>query len=222
MSAEPVIGRPGWLARTAYTALRWLAVLIARLYCRLEVVGAERMPTSGGLVIAPIHRSNLDFLLACLASPRRVRWMAKHTIFKGGVIDWFLMTFGAFPVNRDTTDRAALQICEQLLETGEAVVMFPEGRRKEGDVVEDLFRGPAFVAARKRVPIVPIGIGGSDAAMPIGKRFVYPRKIVCVIGEPLYPDVPLEGRVSRDQVNGLVERLRKDLERLYADAKGLL
>jgi 1-acyl-sn-glycerol-3-phosphate acyltransferase len=219
---EPVIGRPGWFARTGYAVQRSLAVLIARLYCRLEVVGTERVPTSGGLVIAPIHRSNLDFLLACLASPRRVRWMAKHTIFKGGIVDRFLLNMGAFPVNRDVADRTSLRICEQLLDAGEAVVMFPEGRRKEGDTVEDLFRGPAFVAARQRVPIVPIGIGGSDSAMPIGKRFIYPRKIVCVIGEPLYPDVDLEGRVSRDQVNELVERLRVDLERLYADAKALL
>jgi 1-acyl-sn-glycerol-3-phosphate acyltransferase len=148
--------------------------------------------------------------------------MAKHTIFKGGLIDWFLMSMGAFPVNRDLADRTALRICEELLDAGEAVVMFPEGRRKEGDTVEDLFRGPAFVAARQRVPIVPIGIGGSDAAMPIGKKLIYPRKIVCVIGEPLYPDVELEGRVSRDQVNELLERLRVDLERLYADAKALL
>ena len=217
-----VIGRPGWFARTSYAVQRAIALLIARLYCRLEVIGTERVPTSGGLVIAPIHRSNLDFLLACLASPRRVRWMAKHTIFKGGIIDWFLMNMGAFPVNRDLADRTALRICEDLLEAGEAVVMFPEGRRKEGDTVEDLFRGPAFVAARRRVPIVPVGIGGSDAAMPIGQKFIFPRKIVCVIGEPLYPDVDLEGRVSRDQVNELLERLRVDLERLYADAKALL
>jgi 1-acyl-sn-glycerol-3-phosphate acyltransferase len=219
---EPVIGRPGPLARAVYATLRGMALLIARLYCRFEVVGTERMPTSGGLVISPIHRSNLDFLLACLASPRRVRWMAKHTIFKGGLIDWFLMSMGAFPVNRDLADRTALRICEELLDAGEAVVMFPEGRRKEGDTVEDLFRGPAFVAARRRVPIVPVGIGGSDAAMPIGKKLIYPRKIVCILGEPLYPDVELEGRVSRDQVNELLERLRVDLERLYADAKALL
>src|SRR5262249_40542025 len=118
---QPVIGRPGPLARLGYAVQRGICVLIARLYCRLEVVGAERMPTSGGLVIAPIHRSNLDFLLACLASPRRVRWMAKHTIFKGGLIDWFLMSMGAFPVNRDLADRTALRICEELLDAGEAV-----------------------------------------------------------------------------------------------------
>jgi 1-acyl-sn-glycerol-3-phosphate acyltransferase len=203
----------------AYRAINGLAVFVARLYCRFEVVGAERMPRNGGLVISPIHRSNLDFLLASLASPRRVRWMAKDSVFLGGFADWFLYTFGAFPVNREVADRTSLEICETLLATGEAVVMFPEGRRKEGDTVEDLFRGPAFVAARQRVPIVPIGIAGSDQAMPIGKKLVYPRKIVCVIGEPLYPDVPLEGRVSRDQVNELLERLRVDLERLHRDAK---
>ena len=86
--------------------------------------------------------------------------------------------------------------CEALLARGEIVVLFPEGRRKDGPVVEDLFDGPAFVACRQRVPIVPVGIGGAERAMPIGSKMVWPRKIVLTVGEPIYPDVPVSGRVS--------------------------
>lgn len=221
MNRDDVMVRPPAWARGVNRAIGALAGFLGRIYLRMEVIGTERIPASGGFVFAPTHRSNIDFLLAGLASPRRVRWMAKHTIFKGGLIDRFLVNMGAFPVNRDTADRTALDICERLIDHGEVVVMFPEGRRKDGDRIEDVFRGPAFVSARRRVPIVPMGIGGSDAAMPIGKKVVRPRKVVMIIGEPIYPDVPLEGRVSRVMIDATTERLTDSLQRLYDEARAL-
>ena len=67
--------------------------------------------------------------------------------------------------------------------------------------------------------VVNIGIGGSDRAMPIGSKFVYPRKIVLVIGEPIYPDVPLDGRVPRDVVRATTDRLHETLQVLYDDSR---
>ena len=190
-------------------------------YWRLEVIGTERVPRTGAFVVAPVHRSNLDFLLAGLAMKRPVRYMAKSSIFLGGVIDRFLNTMGAFPVVRDTADFSAIRTCEELLAAGEPVVVFPEGRRKSGDEVLDLFDGPAFVAARQRVPIVPVGIGGSDKAMPIGKKWILPHKVVIVIGEPIYPDVPIEGRVPRSAVTKLTEQLRGEVQNVYDTARRL-
>ncbi len=215
------LGR-GWVALGLYRILRSLAYLIARVYWRLDVVGADRIPQHGGFVFAPVHRSNIDFLLPALATPRRIRWMAKHTIFKGGWIDRLLVAVGAFPVDRTRVDRHALNTAESLLAAGEGVVMFPEGRRKEGPVVEDIFDGPAFCASRQRVPIVPMGVAGSDRAMPIGSKMVWPRKVVLVIGEPIYPDVPLAGQVPREKVRVLSAELQGALQDLYDDAKGRL
>lgn len=206
-------------ARALYTVLKALLVGLTRTYFRIEIVGRERIPASGGFVISPVHRSNLDFLLAGLAVPQGVRWMAKDSIFLGGLIDRFLYAMGSFPVNRSGVDRASLEACELVVADGQPIVMFPEGRRKAGDEVVDLFDGPAFVACRKRVPIVPMGIGGSDRAMPIGAKFVFPRKIVILIGEPIYPDVPLEGRVPRPIVNATTERLRVAVQDLYDEAR---
>ena len=206
-------------ARLAYGFMRGALLLIAKLYFRLEVVGAERIPSSGGFVFAPVHRSNLDFLVPALTTPRKVRWMAKDSIFKGGPIDVFLITFGAFPVNRSAADRHALRTCEAVIAGGEPVVMFPEGRRREGNRLADLFDGPSFVACRQRVPIVPVGIGGSDRAMPIGSKMIYPRKIIVVVGEPIYPAVASEGRVPRALVTELTDRLRDSVQGLYDDAR---
>jgi 1-acyl-sn-glycerol-3-phosphate acyltransferase len=222
MSGRPAAARAHDQTRAGRIVFRVLWYLgrgLARVYWRLEIVGGERFPISGAFVLAPSHRSNLDFLLAGLSTERGVRYMAKSSIFKGGRIDRFLYSMGAFPVVRGTADRDAMRRCEELLAAGEVVVLFPEGRRKEGPVIEDLFDGPAFVACRQRVPIIPIGIGGADRAMPIGSKMVWPRKIVITVGEPIYPDVPLTGRVPRHVVSALTADLRDAVQRQYDAAK---
>jgi 1-acyl-sn-glycerol-3-phosphate acyltransferase len=218
--AEAMAGRGQSIpARLSYATLKVLLTVLMKLYFRIEMIGRERLPAAGGFVICPVHRSNLDFMLAGMPIPRHVRWMAKDSIFLGGIIDRFLYAMGSFPVNRSGLDRASLEACEMVVAHGQPIVMFPEGRRKEGDVVVDLFDGPAYVACKQRVPLVPMGIGGSDRAMPIGSKFVFPRKIVLVVGEPIYPDVPLEGRVPRADVNATTERVRVAVQDLYDESR---
>lgn len=211
----------GRRALIVYWTLRAVGVVVARLYFRFKVVHRERLPASGAYVISPVHRSNLDFMLPALAISRRMRWMAKDSIFLGGATDRFLYAMGAFPVKRDGVDRESLQTCQRVVADGEPLVMFPEGRRKAGPVVEDLFAGPAYVACNERVPIVPVGIGGSARAMPIGSKMVWPRRIVLVVGEPIYPDVEVEGRVPRAVLDATTERLRVAVQRLYEEASAL-
>ena len=223
--AGPIDARPSHqpsrLGRAAYRAIWVLARILGKLYWRLEIVGTERLPAAGAYVLAPSHRSNLDFLLAGMSVTRPVRYMAKSSIFKGGRVDRFLLGLGAFPVQRGTADRESMRRCEELLASGQIVVLFPEGRRKDGPVVEDLFDGPAFVACRQRVPIVPVGIGGADRAMPIGSKMIWPRKIVLTIGEPIYPDVALTGRVPRNVVGGVTSDLRRALQQQFDTAESL-
>ena len=125
-------------------------------------------------------------------------------------------------MHRGTADRESLRTVLDVIENGEAVVMFPEGTRREGPTVEDLFDGPAYVAARAGVPLVPVGIGGSDAAMPVGARFVRPHKIVLVVGETIDPPVgDGTGRVRRRVVREMTARLQAEVQRLYDEAQHL-
>ena len=97
--------------------------------------------------------------------------------------------------------------------------MFPEGRRKVGAVVEDLHDGPVWVACRTRVPVVPVGLAGTDRAMPVDRRMVRFARVQVVIGEPIYPDIPLEGRIPRRVVTEGTERLRSSLQELQIAAE---
>ncbi len=213
---------PTRLERTSYAIVRGLCLGLAKLLFRIEVRGTDKVPASGPFVLAPVHRSNLDFLLASFVARRRMRYMGKASIWKWAPLGRFVSMLGAFPVHRGTADRESLRTCLEIIENGESLVMFPEGTRRAGDEITDLFDGPAYVAVRTGVPLVPVGIGGSAKAMPVGSKLVRPHKIVLVVGDPILPPVgDGTGRVKRRVVREVTERLRDEVQSLYDEAQRL-
>jgi len=189
------------------------------LFGRIEVHGSERIP-DGPFVLAPVHRSNIDFALVSLVTKRRMRYMGKDSIWKYALLGKFFTALGAFPVHRGTADREALRTCVELVKLGQPLVMFPEGTRQSGPVVQELFDGCAYVAGKTDVPIVPVGIGGSEKAMPKGSKFIKPAKIVLIVGEPLAPPAATEGgRVGRRATKELTDQLRVEIQKLFDDAQ---
>jgi 1-acyl-sn-glycerol-3-phosphate acyltransferase len=168
--------------------------------------------------MAPVHRSYIDTLIAAGLTKRRLRFMGKDTMWKYPRLGWLFSALGAFPVRRGTADREALMRCIEVLEGGEPLVLFPEGERKDGPVVQPLFHGAAFLAVRAGVPIVPIGIGGSAAVMPRHAKFLYPKKLHVVIGTPIRTEASGTGRSSRRAIAELTETLYAELQCLFDEA----
>jgi 1-acyl-sn-glycerol-3-phosphate acyltransferase len=191
---------------------------LAKILFRPSVIGADNIPLTGPVLIAPIHRSNVDFAFSLFISPRKVFFMAKEGIFHPAIFGALLTRLGAFPVDRNSADRESLRLSEEVLKRGQALVLFPEGTRKEGVSVEPLHDGAAFIAARTGATIVPVGIAGSERAMPVGARLPRFAKIQIVVGRPIEPPIS-EGRVSRSQINEKTEELRRELEAVYAEAR---
>ena len=200
-----------------YGFVRGVLVAFDRLYWRMTIEGRERVP-DGPVVLAPVHRSNIDTPLVAAVTTRRLRYMGKEAVWKYRWSNWFFTTLGGVPVKRGVADRAALRRCVELLEEGEVVVIFPEGTRQSGPLVQPLFEGAAYLACRTGAPIVPIGIGGSERAMPKGAKMLRPVKVHLVVGEPLLPPGPA-GRTSRRAVHELTERLRQTLQELFDEAQ---
>jgi 1-acyl-sn-glycerol-3-phosphate acyltransferase len=189
---------------------------------RVKVVGRENLPQTVPYVLAPVHRSYIDTILAASVTPRRMRFMAKEEVFARPWAARLFGSLGGFPVRRGTPDREALQMCERALTAGEPVVLFPEGTRRAGPQVQPLFDGPAFVALRANVPIVPVGIGGSERSMPAGAKWVKPSRVAVVVGRPIWPPpLAASGRVPRRAVSEMTERLRSDLQALFDQAQAL-
>lgn len=201
----------------------WLFLLaLNKSYWRLTITGKEKLPASGPFVLAPVHRSFIDFALTSSITKRRMRYMGKDSLWKVGLFGKFISALGAYPVHRGGADREALKRTVEVLEGGEPVVIFPEGTRQSGAKVEDLFEGAAYVASKVGVPIVPVGIGGSENALPNGKKLPRPVKITVVVGDPIPPPAPSEGgRTSRRAVHELTLRLRDEIQRLFDEAQEL-
>jgi 1-acyl-sn-glycerol-3-phosphate acyltransferase len=204
-----------------YRVVRGLIAGLAALLFRMRIEGKSNIPSSGAFVLAPVHRSNLDFALVAPITKRRMRYMGKDSLWKGPkLFGSFISALGAFPVHRGSADREALRRCIEIIERDEPLVLFPEGTRQSGPIVESIFEGAAYIASRTGVPIVPVGIGGSERAMPKGAKMIKPGKIVLVVGEPIEIDRPADGsRPSRRAVHELTERLHKEVQRLFDEAQ---
>ncbi len=203
-----------------YRVVRFVAHAVNRIYWRVEVEGADKVPATGPVVLAPVHRSFMDFFVVSEVSRRKIFFMTKEEMWRSRLLGSFLDAVGAFPVHREGADRLAVDRAQDVLERGDALILFPEGTRRSGPVVEELHEGAAFLAARTGAPVVPIGIGGTAAAMPKGSRFVRPVKVHLVVGDPLpAPERSARGRVPRAQVHALTEELRVALQAVYDRAE---
>lgn len=219
VTAETVAMGP--VSRIVYRSIRSLLIGIARTWLRAEVIGRENIPATGGYVLAPGgHRSILDTPLVSVMGGRILRYMGAETYFAIPGLGTFLRAMGGFPVERSETDRLALKLAEEVLRNGEPLVVFPEGTRQEGPLIQPLKEGAAFLACRADVPIVPVGMGGTERAMPKGSRFIRPRKVTLVIGEPIHPPERSErGRVKRSAVRDVSASLKVRLQELFDEAQ---
>lgn len=206
-------------SRLLYRFTQGVVWTISSTVFRIRVHGLERVPSAGAYILSPSHRSNLDTPIVSVVTHRRLRYMGKETLWHSRFGAWFLTSLGGFPVERGTADRAAIKACEEVLRRGEPLVMFPEGTRQSGPRLGPFHDGPAYVACRTGVPIVPVGLAGTEHAMPAGSKVVRPSKVVLVVGEPIHPPVPPGGgRVPRRVVREITDELQASVQRLFDEA----
>lgn len=215
---ESYLAGNGRSSRSFYALVRGLVTLILCTWCRMRIHGRENIPTTGPFVLAPVHRSYIDTPIASACTRRRLRFMGKDSLWKKRPIGWILSALGAFPVTRGSADRQAVTRGIQVLQSGEPLVLFPEGERKSGPTVEPLMDGAAYIACKAGVPIVPVGIGGSERVMGKGAKFLWPHKVVVVIGAPIPAPVSVEGRMPRAAVKEVSLELHARLQELFDDA----
>lgn len=188
-------GAPSWsFARIVRgTAGRLLVAMF-----RVRSLGADRLPEPP-YILAGNHVSYLDPALLWCVAPRPVHFMAKTELWDIGWLGWALDQFWAFPVNRAGADREAIATATRLLGEGDIIAMFPEGTRQRDGSGElgEAQGGVAFIAARAGVPVVPVGISGTDKAWPPGKKLPRFVRVTMSYGEPVHPDDFEGGRKER-------------------------
>ena len=215
----PARSRQSWPGRLLYRFF-WVVVYVPiKILFRLRVEGRENLP-DGPFILSAVHRSFADTPIVGVITGKRLRFMGKESLWNSRLLGTFLTVMGGFPVERGSADRTALRAAGDVLALGEPLVMFPEGTRQQGARLdrELVLDGPAFVAARAGVPIVPVGLGGTPSALPVGSVIPRPAKVVAVIGAPIQPP-PVDGRVPRRVVHELTETLYRELNDVFIEAR---
>lgn len=175
---------------------------IARTLWRARVVGSENVPPSGPLILACNHLSYLDPPLLGSFCPRRIRYMAKKELFAVPILGAVIRALGAYAVDRRGGAAAAIKRSLQVLESGGAVGIFPEGtRNRRGEVPAQT--GVALLASLSQVPVVPACIRGTDRALRLAPVDV-------AFGAPLAP--PPNRKATRDELAKFTDKLMKSIE----------
>lgn len=143
-----------------YRVFRELVLALGSLVLGFTVHGAERVPSSGPLIVASNHRRYLDPVYVSMAVPRRLQWMGKKELFVPPFHRLFYF-IGSFPVDRQGGGRAALRAALRYLGDGAALGIFPEGtRRKEGQHSADAPKnGAVMLASRSGAQVLPVHVG---------------------------------------------------------------
>jgi 1-acyl-sn-glycerol-3-phosphate acyltransferase len=171
------------VSRPLYALVWALVVPFMRLYFRLRITGAQRIPGDGPVIIAPNHKSFWDSFFIAAATRRPVRYMGKSELFEKGA-GRLLVALGAFPVRRGTADDEALETARTVLRQGGVLALFPEGTRvREPDELGEPRSGVGRVALELGVPLLPAAISGTENLFfgPLPK----PRRVAVAFGEPI-------------------------------------
>ncbi len=204
-----------------YYVGRVIARVLFTLTTRWEVRGKENIPRQGPVLVVANHLNLTDPPLLSVSLGRKTIFMAKEELFRSPLSAYFVGSFGAFPVHRGRLDRKAIRQAQQVLTDGLALVMFPEATRSKRARLQPAFPGSALIAMRSGVPILPVGIAGTEGIKGLGWVLRHPR-IVVNIGRPFY--LPASSRLNRaelvDNTNLIMERIAELLPPQYRGVYG--
>lgn len=190
-----------WFYYVGRVLVRMLLILLTRWRVR----GKENIPSQGPLLVVANHLNLTDPPLLGVSLSRKVIFMAKEELFRSRLIGYFMRGFGAFPVHRGKLDREALRQADQSLAQGLALVMFPEGKRSRHAQLQPAFPGSTLIALHSGVPILPIGITGTEKIK--GLTWLLRRPQITVnIGHPFYLP-PVSSKLTKAKLTELTNSI---------------
>src|SRR4051794_21146769 len=204
-----------------YGLLHAVVPPLAKAVWRPTVTGLENVPATGPVILASNHVSFADSLVIPIVVPRKVVFLTKSDYFTGSGVKgtasrlWFEV-LGMLPVDRDDSKAAiaSLDTALEVLGRGEAFGIYPEGTRSRDGRLYRGRTGVAHLALTAGVPVVPVGLRGTERLQPVGSRLPRVVPVTVAFGAPIevagrYDGVPL-GRARRgvtDEIMTAIEAL---------------
>ncbi|MFH1398295.1 MAG: lysophospholipid acyltransferase family protein [Candidatus Omnitrophota bacterium] len=159
--------------------------------------GCEFIPKKGGFILASNHLSYLDPMAVGAACGRLdLNYMARHSLFRNPCSAWVLAEGHVFPVKRNSADFKALKEALRRVNKGKGLLLFPEGTRQVSGRFGEPEPGVGFLAAKLKVPVIPVLLKGTDQAWPRNAKFPRSAKIKVTFG----PGIVIESKMSYKEI----------------------
>ena len=195
-----------------YEFARGAVNFVFHIVFNIKVIGRENIPEEkGGYIIASNHVSNYDPPMVGIVFKGKYTFMAKDELFHvNKLFTWLITKLGAFPVKRGSKDFSALDKAIDSLNEGRIFVIFPEGTRSKTGELGKPKSGVTLVAARAKVPVVPVFV-------KYGKK-KFRRNVIVSIGEKIPAeefDIDLN---DKRQIRGVSEKIMGEIATLKENA----
>jgi 1-acyl-sn-glycerol-3-phosphate acyltransferase len=203
-----------------YETVHTVVVPLAKRIWRPHVEGLDNVPRTGGVLIASNHLAFADSVVIPIVAPRKVVFLAKKDYFegtgiKGRAIKAWFEAIDMVPDDRDDTKAASdtHQIALELLGRGEAFGIYPEGTRSRDGLLYRGRTGVAHLALTAGVPVVPVGLQGTEHIQPAGSSRPRRAKVTVKFGKAIdftgrYDGVPL-GRARREATDEIMTAIQE-------------
>jgi 1-acyl-sn-glycerol-3-phosphate acyltransferase len=215
-------GSSGWPGRLRlWNLLRIPVRWFCSTWIRVTVSGTEHIDQTRGALLLVNHQSYLDPLLVGVWLDFPVSFLARDSLFRIPLLGMLLRNTGVIPISRSSARSGSIRAAVERLEAGTVVGIFPEGTRSSGTEPQRFRPGFLAVARRTEQPVYPVGICGSDRAMPRGAFWVRPTRIHVSFGRPLSQEL-------REQINSnaddkaICEEIRVLVAELQNEGRKLL
>ena len=214
----------------AYWVLKAILTPVFLLLYRVKVEGREHVPGRGPAVLAANHQSFCDSFFIPLVVARKVTFLAKAEYFDSWKTAWFFRAAGQIPIRRtggSASERALETARHDVLAKGRLLGLYPEGTRALDGHVHKGRTGVTRLSRECQVPVIPVGVVGTEDVQPVSAKMMRPFKTVIVrFGAPMLmdppenPDDPLENHdhaVCREFTDRLMREIARLSERPYVD-----
>jgi 1-acyl-sn-glycerol-3-phosphate acyltransferase len=200
-----------WRDRLWYRFNFWVQWPFMTLAFSFRDEGSQNVPRTGPVLLLANHESFLDPPLIGLAVRRKINYLARKTLFKPAAFASYMRSMGTIPVDQEGIAKEGLKTSIDLLRSGKALLVFPEGERTLSGEMLPFKPGIQLVLRKAPVPIVPVGVAGAYEAFP--RKALLPRfsplfwsptgaSVAVSVGKPIPPE--RYQAVGRDELLGLL------------------
>ncbi|MBN1299015.1 MAG: 1-acyl-sn-glycerol-3-phosphate acyltransferase [Actinobacteria bacterium] len=199
--------------------IKFVLRVFFKIFFRLEVMGTDKIPLRGRLILCSNHISYADPVIISAYFPRVIFFMAKIEVFTGWLLKSFFKYFNTFPVNRKKFDRQTIRYSLQILSDDEVVGIFPEGSRSTDGVLRDAQKGVGLISVMGKSSILPVAISGTNMIVQKPhKRFFFP-KLRLIFGDVINTSEIINKYSHNDATEMIMKIAMERIKLLYEQIK---